>query len=289
LKLSRGEKIFQVLNYVLVIICALVCLLPIMNIFARSLSGISAVAGGKVWIWPVDFNIGGWKYIIYRTNFLTALKNSFFITIVGTTIAVVTTILTAYTLSKPHVKGRTFVAYLYVTFMIFNAGIVPNYFLLKSYGLLNTIWVLILPAVVNPFYMFVLKTSFENIPASLEEAAKIDGASNTRTLISVVVPVSQAAIATIIVFYSVNFWNRYADALMYITKDNLKPVTLFLYEMIKKSASAEGLGEVELAATVSPDIMTASAVVLTVMPILFVYPFMQKYFVKGVMVGSVKG
>jgi len=137
--------------------------------------------------------------------------------------------------------------------------------------------------------MFVLKTSFEKMPDELEEAARIDGASTTRILFSIVIPVMKASIATMVVFFSVNYWNKYFDALMYITKDRLKPVTLFLYELIKNFQQPSGLGEVELAATVSPEIMQASAVVLTILPILAVYPFMQKYFVKGIMVGSVKG
>lgn len=289
MKLTTGEKIFQALNYTILILFALVCLLPMLNILARSLSGVSAVAGGKVWLWPVNFSLNGWKYIIQRTNFLNALQNSVFITFAGTLISVAVTTLTAYALSKPQLKGRMLFAYIYLFFFIFDAGILPKYFQMKEYGLLNNIWVLILPNVIKPFYMFVLKTAFENMPGALEEAARIDGASNTRILLSIVIPIMKASITTIVVFYSVNYWNKYFDALMYITKTRLKPITLYLYELIKMSSLPEGAGEVELAATVSPEIMQASAVVLTIMPILMVYPFMQKHFVKGIMVGSVKG
>lgn len=289
MKLTKGEKIFQVINNIILIVFALVCLLPMLNILARSLSGVSAVAGGKVWMWPVDFSLRGWKYILQRTSFLGALGSSVFITSIGTGISVFVTILTAYSLSKHHLKGRMLFAYIYLFFFIFDAGILPKYFLMKEYNLLNNIWVLILPNVIKPYYMFVLKTAFENVPEALEEAARIDGASNTRILFTIVMPIMKASITTIIVFYSVNYWNKYFDALMYITKPSLKPITLFLYELIKMSSTPDGLGEVELAATVSPEIMQASAVVLAIMPILMVYPFMQKHFVKGIMIGSVKG
>jgi len=288
-KTTWDEKIFNAVVYIVSITFALICLLPIMNIFARSMSGLTAVAAGKVWIWPVNFSLAGWKYILERSTFLTALKNSIFITAFGTCAGVFITVLTAYALSKRHLKGRTFFAFLYVFLMIFDPGILPKYFQIKSYNLLNNTWSLILPHFIKPYYMFVLKTSFEKMPDELEEAARIDGASTTRILFSIVIPVMKASIATMVVFFSVNYWNKYFDALMYITKDRLKPVTLFLYELIKNFQQPSGLGEVELAATVSPEIMQASAVVLTILPILAVYPFMQKYFVKGIMVGSVKG
>jgi putative aldouronate transport system permease protein len=289
MKATLRENAFRAVNTGFLLAIAALCLFPILNILAQSLSSVGAVAGGKVWLWPVGFNPEGWKYILLRTSFLNALKNSLFLTTAGTLIAIFTTTLTAYSLSKRHLKGRKFFAYLYVFFMIFSAGIVPHYFQIKSYGLINTLWALILPSVINPYYMFVLKTSLEHMPEGLEEAAKMDGASQTRILLSVVLPLSMASIATIVVFFSVNYWNKYFDALLYITKSELKPVTLFLYELIKQSSMPEGLGEVELAATVSPEIMRASAVILTILPILAVYPFMQRHFVKGVMVGSVKG
>ena len=270
MKLSRGEKIYVALLHVIMILAGLICLLPVLNVFARSLSSVPAVAGGKVWFWPVEFNPEGWKYVLQRTSFLNSMGNSVIITLLGTVLSVFVTILTAYSLSRPYLKGRKVVIYLYVFMMIFNAGILPNYFQIKGYGLLNTRWALILPMVVSPYNTFVLKSNFESVPDSLEEAARIDGASFTRILSSVIIPVSKAGIATIVIFTAVSYWNRYFDALMYITKQ-------------------EGMGEPELAALVSPDIKNASIVVLTVIPILAIYPFMQRYFVKGVMVGSVKG
>lgn len=288
MKLSKGEKVYVTVVHIVMIVVALVCLLPVLNVFARSLSTVSAVGGGEVLFWPKGWNFAGWKYILERTSFLTSLGNSLYITIIGTLISVVLTVLTAYSLSRPYLKGRKGFIYLYVFMMIFNAGILPNYFQIKGYGLLNSLWALILPALISPYNTFVLKSGMESIPESLEEAARIDGASFTRVLFSIAIPVSKASIATIIIFTMVSYWNRYFDALMYITKPNLKPLALLLFEFIKKSAVEEGLGEIELASTVSAEIKNASIVMMTVLPILAVYPFMQKYFVKGVMIGSVK-
>lgn len=289
MKLSKGEKVYVAILNVLTILCGLICLLPVLNVFARSLSSVPAVAGGKVWFWPVQFNPEGWKYILQRTSFLGSMGNSVINTLAGTLMSVFITVLTAYSLSRSYLRGRKFFIYLYVFMMIFNAGILPNYFQIKSYGMLNTRWALILPALISPYNTFVLKGGFESVPDSLEEAARIDGASFTRILWSVIIPVTKASIATIVIFTAVSYWNRYFDALMYITKQKMKPAALLLYEMIKLSNMEEGMGEVELAAVVSPDIKNASIVVLTVIPILMIYPFMQRYFVKGVMVGSVKG
>ena len=288
-KLSAGEKVYVACMYVLVILCGLVCLLPVLNVFARSLSSVTAVASGKVLFWPVEFNPEGWKYILQRTSFLTALGNSVIITLTGTVLGVTVTTLTAFALSHQSLPGRKFFIYLYVAMMIFNAGVLPNYFQVKEYNLLNTRWALILPVLISPYYTFVLKNNFESIPDDLEEAARIDGASFLQILVHVILPVSKAYLATIIIFTSVAFWNRYFNALLYITNQKLKPSALLLYEFIKLSAVEDGAGEVDLLATVSPDIKNASIVMLTVLPILAVYPFMQRYFVKGAMAGSIKG
>ena len=143
MKLSRGEKIYVALLHVIMILAGLICLLPVLNVFARSLSSVPAVAGGKVWFWPVEFNPEGWKYVLQRTSFLNSMGNSVIITLLGTVLSVFVTILTAYSLSRPYLKGRKVVIYLYVFMMIFNAGILPNYFQIKGYGLLNTRWALI--------------------------------------------------------------------------------------------------------------------------------------------------
>lgn len=289
MKLSRGEKIYVFFMNLFMVLFALICLLPVLNVFARSLSSLKAVAGGQVWFWPVEFNTAGWKYIIERTTYLKAMYNSIINTVTGTLLSLFVTVLPAYALSRTYLRGRRVVILLYVFMMIFHAGILPNYFQINEYGLINTRWALILPGLVSPYNTFVLKTSFENVPDSLEEAARIDGACFTRILWSIIIPVSKASIATIIIFTAVGYWNGYFNALLYITKQQLKPVALLLYETIKESATGGDAADVDLAITVSPDIKNASIVMLTVLPILVVYPFMQKYFVKGVMVGSVKG
>ena len=288
MKLSRGDKVFVGIMYVLAIICGLVCLLPVMNVFAKSLSSAKAVASNSVTFWPKEMNFAGWQYVWVYTSYKRTLLNSVINTVSGTSISLFVTILTAYALSHPILKGRQFIIYLYVFAMVFSAGTLPVYFQMNSYNLLNTRWSLILPHLVSPYYTFVLKSGFEAVPDSLEEAARIDGASYTRTLTSIVLPVSKASIATIVIFTAVAYWNRYFDALLYITKQPLKPLALLLYEVIKLS-SMEETNDIIYGHKLSDTIREASMVVLTMLPILAIYPFMQRYFVKGVMVGSVKG
>lgn len=288
MKLSRGEKVWVSCMYVLAIACGLICLLPVLNLFAKSLSSAKAVASNRVHFWPVEFNTLGWQYIWVYTSYLRCLGNSLINTIAGTSISLGITILTAYSLAHPELKGRKIFIYLYVFSMVFTAGTLPVYFQINSYNLINSRWSLILPHLVSPYYTFVLKSGFESVPDSLEEAARIDGASYTRTLTSIILPVSKASIATIVIFTAVAYWNRYFDALLYITKQPLKPLSLLLYEVIKLSKMEETNDEI-YGQGLSQTIKDASMVIMTILPILAIYPFMQRYFVKGVMVGSVKG
>ena len=286
---TKGDRVFSIVNGALLTLLTLLIAYPLYFVVIASVSNYIEINSGNVILLPAGLTFDSYRYVLEYKDIWNGYKNTIIITLLGTVLSVFVTILTAYSLSRPYLKGRKVVIYLYVFMMIFNAGILPNYFQIKGYGLLNTRWALILPMVVSPYNTFVLKSNFESVPDSLEEAARIDGASFTRILSSVIIPVSKAGIATIVIFTAVSYWNRYFDALMYITKQRLKPAALLLYEFIKLSTMEEGMGEPELAALVSPDIKNASIVVLTVIPILAIYPFMQRYFVKGVMVGSVKG
>lgn len=288
MKESKGEKTFHLINDLFMIAIALVCVLPILHIFARAFSSASAIGTGRVFLWPVEFHTKGIGYILEYTMFLRSLANSLLITCVGTVITLAITILTAFATAQPKLKGRTFITYLYVFVMIFNAGIVPNYFLIKNLGLINNLWCLILPAVVSPYNTFVLRRGFESVPESLHEAATIDGASWFRILWSVTIPVSKASIATIVVFSSVHFWNKYFDALIYVTKNELKPITMFLYDMVKHTNIIDFSGRYGNMTNLSQDVFNAATVLLTVLPILAVYPFMQRYFIKGTMAGAIK-
>ena len=288
MKLSRGDKVYVIVLNILAVASGLICLLPVLNLTAKSLSSVKAVVSGAVHLWPVEFNTAGWHYIWVYTSYLRCLGNSAINTIAGTLISLAITILTAYSLAHPELKGRKAIIYLYVFSMVFSAGTLPMYFQINSYGLINSRWSLILPHLVSPYYTFVLKSGFEAVPDSLEEAARIDGASYSRTLVSIILPVTKASIATIVIFTAVAYWNRYFDALLYITKQPLKPLSLLLYEVIKLSKMEDTNDEI-YGQKLSQTIKDASMVVMTIIPILAIYPFMQRYFVKGVMVGSVKG
>jgi len=288
MKQSKGEKVFHVANDLFLAFIALLCVLPVVHIFARAFSSAAAIGTGKVLFWPVGFHTKGITYILEYTEFLRSLYNSLLITVLGTIIALFCTILTAFALSHAQLKGKTAFVYVYVFCMIFSAGIVPDYFLIKNLHLLNTLWCLILPSVVSPYNMFVLKRGFESVPSSLEEAAMIDGASWFSILWFIVIPVTKAQIATIIVFYSVHYWNKYFDAMVYITNNDFKPITLFLYDMVKHTNIIDFSGNYGSMTNLSQDVFNAATVFLTVIPILAVYPFMQKYFVKGTLSGAIK-
>ncbi|MDY6342730.1 MAG: carbohydrate ABC transporter permease [Sphaerochaetaceae bacterium] len=289
MKLTRGEKVFVVCNDLFMLIVAAICVLPVLHIFARAFSSAQAIGQGRVIFWPVDFHIAGITYILEETSFLVSLRNSLVITAIGTVLAVFCAILTAFALAQKEMKGRTFFLYLYVFCMIFHAGIVPNYFLMKRLGFLNTLWCLILPAVVNPYYILVLKRGFETFPSSLKEAAQIDGASWFTILWQIAVPVSKAQIATIVVFYSVHYWNKYTDALIYVTDNVKSPITMFLYNMVKNTNIVDFTGIYDELPYISQDVFNAATVLLAVLPILAVYPLMQRYFVRGTMAGAIKG
>ena len=291
MKLSRGEKIYVALLHVIMILAGLICLLPVLNVFARSLSSVPALSGGKVWFWPVEFNPEGWKYVLQRTSFLNSMGNSVIITLLGTVLSVFVTILTAYSLSRPYLKGRKVVIYLYVFMMIFNAGILPNYFQIKGYGLLNTRWALILPMVVSPYNTFVLKSNFESVPDSLEEAARIDGADWMTILLQLVLPLSMPIVAVMILYYGVSHWNSYFSALIYLRDRMRYPLQLIMRSYFSGNDFAEqgGGGEDTATALLLTETIKYALIVIASFPMLCLYPFMQRFFVKGVMLGAVKG
>jgi len=211
------------------------------------------------------------------------------VTVLGSLLSMLATIFTAYPLSKPHLKGRKQILLMYIFVMLFSGGLVPNYLLMRNLRLLNTIWVLIFPGLIGVSNMLIVKNFFEGLPESLEEAARLDGATNFGVLFKILLPIAVPVIATVSLFYAVGYWNSFFNAMMYISKPSLKPLQLYLYELIKESqkplADMGGNDGINL----SPESIQAATIIASTVPILVVYPFLQKYFVKGMVVGSVKG
>ncbi len=270
----------------------LVCILPFFNVVAISLSSKSAILRGDVTLWPVDFSAKAYEVIVKDSSLWRSLFYTIKLTLIYTFIAMVLTILIAYPLTMKRLKGRKFFTIFIVFTMYFSGGTIPIYLNVKSFGLLDNMWGLIIPGLVSTFNVIIMKNFFTALPYDLYEAAVIDGANDFQILKNIYLPLSYSAFATLALFYAVGRWNSFSDALYYITSRNLQPLQLKLYNLIKGSqavevAVVEGSSN-ELASSLSESIESATIIFAT-LPILCVYPFVQRYFVEGVTMGAVKG
>lgn len=286
---SKGEKTFYFINYIILTLLGISTLFPFINLIAKSMSSNSEVISGLVTLYPKGFQLDAYKYVLSQGQFVNSFKVSLFVTIVGTIMSMIMTVMAAYPLSKPELKGRKIFLLMYIFVMLFGGGMIPNYLLIKSLGMLNTVWSLILPGMIAVFNMLIVKNFFEGLPESVEESAKIDGASDIKILFSIVLPMAIPVIATVGLFYVVSYWNNYMNAVLYITKPTLKPLQQYLYDLVASAdAIKKGGGTIDIDQAMNLSTDTVTAATITV-PIILVYPFLQKYFVKGITIGSVKG
>ncbi|MDF2669682.1 MAG: sugar transporter permease [Paenibacillus sp.] len=285
---SLSERLFVAFNYIFFTLMAITTIFPFINLIAKSMSSEAAVISGQVNLIPIDLQFGTYKYVISNSLFLNSIKVSLLVAITGTLLAMIMTTLAAYPLSKPRLRGRSFFILMYIFTMLFSGGLIPTYLLMQNLNLLNTLPVLFLPSMISVYNMLIIKNFFEGLPDSLEESAKIDGASNLTILYRITLPLSMPVLATIALFYAVAFWNDYFNALVYINTPELKPMQLYLKELFVTSSDAFLKDNIDAAMNVSPQSIQAASIMLGTLPILIVYPFLQKYFVKGVLVGSVK-
>ena len=286
---TRGYKVFRVVNVTVLILVMITMLYPFLMIVAQSFSFDTAIRSGHVNIFPVGFNLTTYRLVMGDATFWTDYRNTVVYTAVATLIAIVLTTCYAYVISKKHLRGRGVMIGIAVFTMFFNGGLIPNYILITSIGFRNTIWAIVLPNAISVFNLLVMKSFFENLPLELMEAAQIDGLNTYGILWYIVLPLSKAVLATMVLFYAVSFWNSWFSAFLYMDKSELFPVTVYLRNLIAgaSSASSSGAGASDVA-QVSANIQSVT-MVLTVLPILCIYPFVQRYFVSGVMLGSVKG
>ena len=303
--LKKEKKVWtpaQIVLSLIILLVSLTCLLPFVNVAATSLSSKSAILAGKVSFWPVDLSASGKVYVktdlnAYRAIFADpAMVRSMFytvgITVVYTAFSMVLTVLMAYPLTKKRLRGRKLFNSLALFTMYFSGGTIPIYLNIKELGILDTPWSLILPGMLSTYNMIILKSFFAALPGELEEAAIIDGANDFAVLLRVYLPLSMASLATLTLFYAVGKWNSFQDALYYIQTKAYQPLQLKLYHIIKGSqavdvAAMEG-GSQTVATEISESIESATIIFAT-LPILVVYPFVQRYFVSGVTIGAIKG
>ncbi|GAB2553300.1 carbohydrate ABC transporter permease [Gracilibacillus alcaliphilus] len=283
-------KLFKYFNVTILIFIVFVTLFPFFNIVAQSFSSESYINSGQVSLWPKGFNVETYRVIMSDNMFWVNYKNTVVYTVVGTVISLVLSTMIAYPLSKKRLKGRRFLTLFFVFTMFFNGGLIPNYVLVTSLGFGNSIWAIVIPNAISVFNMLIMRTFFQNIPEELEEAAIMDGSSTFGILFKIVLPLSKPILATMMLFYAVAHWNSWFPAFIFFTEKELFPVSIYLRNMIKGAETAVGAGatSADNMVQISSNIKSVT-MVLTVLPILMVYPYIQKYFVSGVMLGSVKG
>lgn len=285
---SISSRIFDVMIWLVMAFMLIICVVPFVYMIALSLSSAKAIINGKVSFWPVELNLEAYSKIFTYPNFFRAYGNTIFYTVVGTAIALVMTILFAYPLSKSYLKGHGFFTKLVIFSMYFSGGLIPNYLLISSIGLTGTRWAIILPFAISQFNLIILINFFKALPTEIEEAALIDGIGYFGILPRIILPLSTAAIATIGLYYAVFFWNDWFNGLIYLNTPQY-PVMLFLRNIVN-GTMVVGNASSASADTAMLGISTKSAVIITsTLPIIILYPFLQKYFVKGLTVGSVKG
>ena len=273
-----------------ILILSLTCILPFIHVAAKSISSNTAVLSKAVYLWPKDINLDAYASIFKDGQLTYSMGYTVLVTVLFTLIGMIVTICAAYPLSIKGLKGRSFFSFFLMFTMYFSAGLIPEYLLMSSLGLLNTMWVLVLPLAFSPYNMLIMRSFLvSTIPDSLYEAAKLDGANHFQTLFKIVLPLSKPIIATLSLFYAVGRWNAYADAKYYITTKALQPLQYLLSNMVLSSGS-DAISLSENAAVVStPEVLQAATIMFATLPIIMVYPFVQKYFVKGAMIGAVKG
>jgi putative aldouronate transport system permease protein len=286
---TLGDWLLDIFVYVSLLLCGLITLLPLANVLSKALSDESAVISGKVGVFPVGFQLETMGFVVSSAQFLHSISVSLFITVTGTALAIVLTAVTAYPLSKRHLPGIPLILILFIFTMMFNGGIIPNYLLIKNLHLINNLWSVILPALISVFNMLVIKSYYESLPEALEESAKMDGARNFTILLRIILPLSGPVLATIALFYAVSFWNDYFNPMLYITNPSLKPLQLYLRDIVLDADTSSLNKNVDDMMNISPEGVRAATVIASIVPMLLVYPYLQKHFVKGVLIGSVKG
>ena len=284
------DKVFKVFTITVVVLIAARCLFPFLHVLAVSFSNKTAVIRGEVLLWPINFDLSAYKAVFNNKGLMDSMWFTLFLTVVYTLLSLVITVLCAYPLSRPDLKFKSPLL-LYILFtMYFSGGMIPGYLNIKSLGLLDTFWVLVLPGMLSTYNMILMKSFFQSMPRELEESAYVDGANDLIVLVKITLPLSKAMLATIALFYAVSRWNGFMDAILYINDESMYTIQLRLRQLIQASQVSSMMEEIpEMKENLIAETIKASCLVFSMIPVMIIYPWLQKYFVKGVMIGSVKG
>jgi putative aldouronate transport system permease protein len=289
---STGDRITDGILYIFLTGFGIITLLPLYYVFVMSVTPFSEVlSNGGFVIIPSNITLEAYIAIFSSSVVPQSIKITVIVTVAGTILNLLVTMFLAYPLSKKYIPGRNFILMAIVFTMLFSGGLIPLYLVVRATGLLNTIWALIIPTLVSAFNMLIMKTYFEHLPKELEEAARVDGCGDIRTLFSIVIPLSAPILATLGLFYGVQHWNAYFQGIMYITDRELFPIQVVLRNMIQTPDVSQELliTNPQLMQSLPPETIKMATVVVTILPIIMVYPFLQRYFIKGMLIGSVKG
>lgn len=283
-----GDKIFDFVNKFLLVIVTCVIIFPLWNVVVNSFSSAAAVASGESIFWPAEFSLANYQAVFSDSSILTAFVVSVLKTVIGVVCHVLFCSIVAYGMSKEYLKGRKLYTVMGVITMFFSGGMIPTYLLIKSLGMLDKFIVYIIPALFSYYDMVILMNFFRQLPSSLEESAKIDGAGVWRIFFSIILPLSKPSLATIALFHGVSQWNDFMTAKLYIVNENLYPLQMKLYEIIVQSQTSSMQNPTGVVIPTTSRGIQLATIVVTTVPILLIYPLLQKHFVSGMMVGAVK-
>ncbi|TLS50085.1 carbohydrate ABC transporter permease [Paenibacillus antri] len=291
--LSRNIHPFDIVNGALLVFISAVVIYPLVFVLSASISDPAAVLSGNMWLWPVNVSFTGYEKVFGNRDLLTGYANTILYTVVGTAINVVMTMMAAYPLSQRSFYGRNLIMALIVFTMFFSGGLIPTYMVVRDLGMTNTMWALIIPSAVSVYNILIMRTYFQtSIPGEILEAAAIDGSSDIRTLLRIVLPLSLPILAVMVLFYAVGHWNAYFNALIYLTDREQYPLQLFMREILIQGQMEEMINASDHAhaqTIMDEETVKFAIIVVANLPIFLLYPFLQKYFTKGVMIGALKG
>jgi multiple sugar transport system permease protein/putative aldouronate transport system permease protein len=293
IRLSGGDRIYYTVIHVILTLLLIIVLYPLIFVVSSSFSSPDAVSAGRVFLWPVDPSLEGYRAVFENGDVVSGYGNTILYTVLGTLINVAVTMVAAYPLSRKNLPGKSFFLFLFTFTMIFSGGMIPTYILIKDLHMINTLWAMVVPGALSVYNLMITRTYLqESIPGELLEAAQIDGCGDGRYFFSIVLPLSKAIIAVLVLFYAIGHWNAYFNAFLYLNDRKLFPLQLVLREiLIANTIDTSTIVDPEVAAAKQgmADLLKYSLIIVSTVPVMCLYPFVQKYFVKGVMIGSIKG
>lgn len=289
-KMISKDNLFKFFTVTIVVLIALVCLIPFLHIVALSFSNKTPVIKGEIFLLPKQIDLSAYEAVFNNKGLMDSMWFTLFLTVVSTLFSLVMTVLCAYPLSRPGLKFKSPILIFILFTMYFSGGMIPGYLNIKDLGLLDSFWVLVLPGVLSTYNMILMKSFFQSMPRELEESAYVDGANDLVVLLRIVLPLSKAMLATLALFYAVGRWNGFQDAILYINDSDLYTIQVRLRQLIQASQVSTMIEDIpEMKGNLVAETVKAACMVFSMIPVMIVYPWLQKYFVKGVMIGSVKG